>query len=136
MKRALALVFLAGLLVTCSEAHAQASPSSITVSWTAPALTWAGGTAIPGGAVYGYELAWQGATSEPWLPFDSMDLPPTATSASVPVYCGNYTVTLMEVVTWNDPNAPGAMVESSPVSLTYSTGVECPPAPVSNVWTP
>lgn len=134
MKRAIALVLLAGLIVTCSEAYAQATPSSITVSWTAPALTWSDGTVIPGAVLYGYELEWQGATSEPWIPFDSMDVAPGTTSASIPVYCGNYTVTLLEVVQWSNPNAPGALVESTPETLTYSTGVQCPPAPVGNLW--
>lgn len=134
MKRAIALVLLTGFLVCCSEAHAQATPSTITVSWTAPPLTWAGGAAIPGGALYGYELTWTGATSEPWMPFDSMEVPPGTTSAPIPVYCGSYTVLLAAVVTWSDPNAPGAIVESSPVTLTYDTGVQCPPAPVGNLW--
>lgn len=131
MKRAIALILLAGLIVTCSEAHAQAAPASITVTWSAPALQYTDGTAITGGTLYGYELEWHGATSAPWMPLDSMELPPAATSASIPVYCGVYSITISDVVELAD----GSLRPSYPAGpITYDTGKQCPPAPVGNLW--
>jgi hypothetical protein len=131
VKRAIALVLLAGLLVTSSEAYAQAVPASVTVSWTAPALQYTDGTPITGGTLYGYELEWQGATSEPWTWFDAMELPPTATSASVPVYCGVYSITIRDVVELPD----GSLRPSDTAGpITHDTGQQCPPAPVGNFW--
>jgi hypothetical protein len=114
-------------LLLCSGAAGTQVPQSGTfnVTWTAPALEFTDGTAITGGTLYEYVIVIQGATGEGGIYYNEIDADPTATSASIPVYCGSYSVSILDVVM-----TPTEMYVSAPAGpLTYSTGINCPPDP-------
>lgn len=112
------------LLAICALAQAQ-TPTQLPLTWSAPAIEFTNGTPIPGGRLYGYEIDWFGATSNPWYSYDSLFVDPAATSASIPVICGSYSITISSVFF----DGSGDLLISQPAGpITYNTGVACPPS--------
>lgn len=108
------------VLFMCARARAQQSVATFT--WTAP-QAYSDGTVLPPSDIWYYTFSWSGATAEPWLPYDSEQLAPDVVTASVPLLCGKYTVTLSVTTTLTAAKPFTTSMPAGPIVI--DTGRPC-----------
>ena len=122
------------LLLLCASLvplAAYAAGATANLSWTAP-TAYIDGEPLPAAQIDHYTITW--TTASPTGvggPTGSLNVPGTATTATVPVPCGsvNFSITVTTTAAAVFPNATSA--PDGPVP--YATGVTCGPNPVTGL---